>query len=170
MGITRLPSGCCFNVSCRFVRWALSYPCRLALTEHSSYGASGIAPGLSGIAADFGVSREVATISITTYVLGLGLGPLVSSGLSETYGRKAINILSVPLCMLFIMGAGLSQNITSLLILRFLAGAASSGPLTNGAGSIADIFPPQLRGFATGIWLMGPFLGPALGLSPPDLP
>jgi hypothetical protein len=65
--------------------------------------------------------------------------------------------------MLFIMGAGLSRNITTLLVLRFLAGAASSGPLTNGAGSIADMFPAQLRGFATGIWLIGPFLGPALG-------
>lgn len=89
----------------------------------------------------------------------------MSSGLSETYGRKAIYILSVPLCMLFILGAALAKNITTLLVLRFLAGAAGSGPLTNGAGSIADIFPAHLRGFATAIWLIGPFLGPALGLS-----
>jgi MFS family permease len=133
------------------------------LTQSSTYGASCIAPGLPGIVREFGVSREVATVSITLYVLGLGVGPIVYSGLSETYGRRAINLISMPLCMLFIMGAGLARNITTLLVCRFLAGAASSGPLTNGAGQVADISPLHLRGFATGIWLIGPFLGPALG-------
>lgn len=55
------------------------------------------------IVADFGVWRQVATISITTYVDELGVGPLVSSGLSETYGRRAINAISFPVCLLFIM-------------------------------------------------------------------
>lgn len=39
---------------------------------------------------DFHVSREVATLGLTTYVCGLGLGPMFLSPLSEFFGRRAI--------------------------------------------------------------------------------
>ena len=37
---------------------------------------------------DFGISREVATVGLTTFVCGLGLGPMIMSPLSEFYGRR----------------------------------------------------------------------------------
>ena len=36
---------------------------------------------------EYGISREVATIGLTTYVCGLGLGPMVLGPLSEFYGE-----------------------------------------------------------------------------------
>jgi len=56
-----------------------------------------------------------------------------------------------------------SQNITTLLVTRFLASALGSSPLTNGSGVIADIFPSVQRGLISSLFAAGPFLGPALG-------
>lgn len=39
---------------------------------------------------EYHISREVATIGLTTYVCGLGLGPMFLGPLSEFYGRRMI--------------------------------------------------------------------------------
>lgn len=65
--------------------------------------------------------------------------------------------------MFFILGAGLSQNFATLLIMRFLAGVLGSPCLAVGAGSNSDIWPHIDRAAATSTFLLAPFLGPALG-------
>lgn len=63
----------------------------------------------------------------------------------------------------FNAGAAGSQNIWTLLILRFFAGAFGSSPLTNAGGVIADMFPAEERGLAMSLFAAAPFLGPTLG-------
>lgn len=63
----------------------------------------------------------------------------------------------------FNAGAAGSQNIQTLIILRFFAGAFGSSPLTNAGGVIADMFPAKQRGLAMSIFASAPFLGPTLG-------
>jgi MFS family permease len=47
--------------------------------------------------------------------------------------------------MMFIMGAGLSQNIGSQLVCRFLAGFFGEAPLSTVGGSLADMWDPMER-------------------------
>jgi hypothetical protein len=63
----------------------------------------------------------------------------------------------------FLGGSTGSQNIATLLILRFFAGTFGGSPLVNSGGTIADIFPPAQRGLALTIYCVAPFLGPILG-------
>lgn len=63
----------------------------------------------------------------------------------------------------FNAGAAGSQNIQTLIILRFFAGAFGSSPLTNAGGVIADMFPASQRGMALSIFAAAPFMGPTLG-------
>lgn len=63
----------------------------------------------------------------------------------------------------FNAGVAGSQNIQTVIILRFFAGAFGSSPLTNAGGVIADCFPARQRGLAMSIFAAAPFLGPALG-------
>ena len=63
----------------------------------------------------------------------------------------------------FNAGAAGSQNIQTLIILRFFAGAFGSSPLTNAGGVIADMFPASQRGLAMSIFAVAPFMGPVLG-------
>ncbi|KAL8949780.1 MAG: hypothetical protein Q9222_004142 [Ikaeria aurantiellina] len=46
---------------------------------------------------------------------------------------------------------------------RFLAGCAGSAALTIGGGTIADVMPPEKRGKALSLFVLGPVAGPSLG-------
>jgi MFS family permease len=60
-------------------------------------------------------------------------------------------------------GTCAAKNVTTLAVLRFLAGAFGSSPLTNSGGVIADMFDAKERGFAGALFAMAPFLGPSIG-------
>lgn len=63
----------------------------------------------------------------------------------------------------FIGGSAGSQNITTLLVLRFFGGTFGGSPVVNSGGAIADLFPPAQRGLAMTLYCVAPFLGPVLG-------
>jgi MFS family permease len=109
------------------------------------------------------VSQIVAILPLTVYVLGLGFGPMLSAPLSETYGRRAVYTTIFLPSLLFTLGAGLAKNFTTLVICRFFAGMLGSGCLAVGAGTNSDVFIPLHRATASSIFLLSPFLGPALG-------
>lgn len=61
------------------------------------------------------------------------------------------------------IGCALAKNIETLLILRLLAGAIGSAPLTNSAGVVSDVFTARERGVAMAVYALMPFLGPVFG-------
>lgn len=83
--------------------------------------------------------------------------------MSELYGRQVLFIGTYGALTAFNAGAAGSQNIQTLLILRFFAGAFGSSPLTNAGGVIADIFPASQRGLAMSVFSAAPFMGPTIG-------
>ncbi|KAK5236829.1 hypothetical protein LTR47_002007 [Exophiala xenobiotica] len=107
--------------------------------------------------------RTAAILPLTVYVLGLGLGPVLSAPLSETYGRRAVYLVFFPPSLLFTLGAGFSQSFGSLVVCRLFAGILGSGCLAVGAGTNSDLFAHFHRAVASAVFLMAPFLGPALG-------
>ncbi|KAJ9094569.1 hypothetical protein QFC20_006884 [Naganishia adeliensis] len=118
-------------------------------------------------AEDLGVSHEVIFISITLFVVGFGVGPLLFAPLSEMIGRKPVYIISMFFYFIFTLPSALAQNIETMLICRLIAGTASSAPMTNVGGTIADIWDADERGIPMGVFsltiFMGPCLGPLLG-------
>ncbi|KAM0418611.1 hypothetical protein ACHAPT_012414 [Fusarium lateritium] len=71
--------------------------------------------------------------------------------------------MATPVALLFILGAGLSNNIASLILCRLLAGVAIASPLAVGAGTMMDMWTgiDVTRGVILLMTLA--FLGPALG-------
>lgn len=126
-------------------------------------GSSLITPAIPEIAQDFNVSRTAAVGSLSIYVLGLALGPILAAPISESYGRKVVYAITTPIALLFLVGAGFTKSYAGLLVCRFLAGAAGAPPLAVGAGTNADLFPQHVRAVAVCFFIMMPFLGPALG-------
>jgi MFS family permease len=96
-------------------------------------------------------------------VLALGFGPILAAPTSETYGRHVVYLISTPLGALFTLGAGFSNNIWTLCILRFFAGLTFSPALAIGAGTIADVNKAEHRAAPTALYILSPFLGPSLG-------
>ena len=93
----------------------------------------------------------------------MAFGPILSAPLSETFGRKIAYLSTIPISLLFTLGAGYSQNFGSLVVCRFFAGAFGAGCLAVGAGTNSDLWPPISRAAASAVFLLAPFLGPAIG-------
>ncbi|OTA61998.1 polyamine transporter 1 [Hypoxylon sp. EC38] len=119
--------------------------------------------GIGEVIREFNISEEVAILGISLFVLGFALGPLIWAPLSEMYGRQILFFFTYMGLTAFNAGAAGSQNIQTLVILRFFAGTIGSSPLTNSGGVIADMFPATKRGLATALFATAPFLGPSIG-------
>ena len=126
-------------------------------------GSSIVTPAVPEIASYFHVSRTAAILSLSLFILGLGIGPTIAAPISETYGRSIVYNGSAPIYMLFILGAGFSKSFGGFLVCRLLAGMAGGPVLAVGAGTNADLFPAHIRAISSTLYIMAPFLGPAFG-------
>src|SRR5204862_1676105 len=109
----------------------------------------------------------IGALSVSIFVLGFTLGPLILSPLSETYGRLMLYHICNVLFVIFTIGCAMSPNMNILILFRFFAGCAGSCPLTLGGGTVADLMDPDKRGGAMSVFafggIMGPMLGPVIG-------
>lgn len=126
--------------------------------------ASGVVTGdLEGPQKEFGVSMEVVILSVSLFVVGFGVGPLVFAPLSEEYGRQIIYNSTLLVAVVFIIPCALAKNIATLLVCRLIDGIAFSAPMTLIGGSLSDIWPTKNRGVAMAVFSAAPFLGPVMG-------
>lgn len=119
------------------------------------------APGIASLVHDLAIhSSTLSTLAVTIYVLGLGLGPMVISPLSEVYGRLPVYHASNAVFVAFLIGGALSRNAASFMVFRFLSGCAGGTPMALGGGTIADVTSLQSRASAMGLFSLGPLTGP----------
>ncbi|KAI9774069.1 MAG: hypothetical protein M1840_005162 [Geoglossum simile] len=112
-----------------------------------------MAPALPQIERDFHLSGgHLVLLSITIYVIGFGLGPLILAPMSELYGRRVIYNTSSVLFTALAIGCATAPGIGVLVAFRLLAGMAGGVPPTIGGGIVADMVAPDRRGIimATG--------------------
>lgn len=64
-------------------------------SSHRTCTSSMAASTYAGMERDLGVSPEVAILSISLFVLGLGVGPLLLGPLSEFLGRNRVSSFAV---------------------------------------------------------------------------
>ncbi|KAL4783829.1 MFS general substrate transporter [Aspergillus varians] len=128
-----------------------------------SLDSSAYTGGIAQIQMQFHIDTEVATLGVSLFVLGFAIGPLLWAPMSEMFGRQLLFTTTYCALTAFNCGIAGAQNIETLVILRFFAGAFGSSPLTNAGGVIADMFPAKERGIAMGLFAVAPCLGPVLG-------
>ncbi|KAE8444769.1 hypothetical protein EG329_014229 [Mollisiaceae sp. DMI_Dod_QoI] len=122
------------------------------------------APGSGILMKDFNQTNGiVGSLTISIFLLGFTLGPLLMAPLSELYGRLLVYHLSIATFIAFLLACGWSQNIVSFLIFRFIAGCAGSSPSTIGGGTVADVIPVEKRGAAMAMTAIGPIFAPVIG-------
>lgn len=116
---------------------------------------------IKGIVEEFGCSEEVALLSISLFVVGFGVGPMVFAPLSELYGRRIIYGTTLFVAVVFIIPGALAQNIETLLVARAIDGIAFSAPMTLVGGTLADLWKAEERGVPMAAFSAAPFIGPA---------
>ncbi|KAF1914425.1 major facilitator superfamily domain-containing protein [Ampelomyces quisqualis] len=130
----------------------------------SPISSSMIAPALTSISAEFGITNQVeAQLTLSIFVLAYAIGPLFLGPLSEVYGRVIVLQLSNLFYLAWNLGCGFAQNSGQLMAFRFFSGLGGSAPLAIGGGVLSDTFFPEQRGRAISIYSLAPLLGPAIG-------
>lgn len=110
----------------------------------------------------YGCSSTVATLGITTFLLGFASGPLLFAPLSEVWGRNTIFRVVLGLFVLFQIGCALAPNVASMIVFRFFSGFFGSPTVTNSGGSITDIWPQDNRSVPLALFSAASFLGPVI--------
>ncbi|KAI0721913.1 MFS transporter [Cerioporus squamosus] len=117
----------------------------------------------TGLARDLHTVHEVTILSISMYVLGLGIGPLVMGPLSELYGRNIIYRVSYVLFFAFTWPTAFPPNIATYLVFRFITGLCGSAFLSVAGGSVSDLFDNQTVATPMAVYTISPFIGPVVG-------
>ncbi|KAI9054678.1 hypothetical protein LZ554_001830 [Drepanopeziza brunnea f. sp. 'monogermtubi'] len=135
-----------------------------SITFISPLASSMFAPGVSFMSDEFhNTSLILSSLTVSIFVLGYVVGPLILAPLSEIYGRRFVLTGANAFFCVWQIGCALAPNLPSLIVFRFLAGIGGSGCLTIGGGVIADLFHADRRGLATAVYSMGPLFGPVVG-------
>ncbi|KGO39266.1 Major facilitator superfamily domain, general substrate transporter [Penicillium expansum] len=133
-------------------------------TLTANLAATMFAPGASELADEFGITDStLETMTVSLYILGFAIGPLIFAPLSELYGRLVIYNVCNVVYLAFTFGCAFSTDTAMFLVFRFIAGSAASGPMSIGGGTVADVTVQEKRGRAMALFTMGPILGPILG-------
>ena len=91
-----------------------------------------------GMNAEFGSSRIVATLGLTSFVFGLGLAPMILGPLSEFYGRRPIYIIAYAGFVIWLIPCAVAQNIQTMIIVRFFDGLCGSAFLSVAGGTVGE--------------------------------
>jgi DHA1 family multidrug resistance protein-like MFS transporter len=114
-----------------------------------------------GIMQRFGVSEIKATLGLSIYVLGYGIGPLIFSPLSEIplIGRNPVYIATMFLFVIISIPTAFAPNYPGLMVLRFLQGFFGSPCLASGGASLGDMYSLMALPFAMMSWVAAAYCG-----------
>ncbi|RSL55704.1 hypothetical protein CEP54_009236 [Fusarium duplospermum] len=134
------------------------------LTLIEPLASSIFAPGIPGLMRDFeSTNTELGAFVMSVYVLGFAFGPMILAPLSEMWGRVPVYHVCNVFFLAFTIACAVAPSLDTLIVFRFLAGTFGAAPMTNGGGSIADMFPAEERAGVMAVFSVGPLIGPIIG-------
>ena len=133
-----------------------------------AFGTDTMLPAFPNIAKDLQLSNvNKAQLIISSFILGTGIGQLISGPISDTFGRKPIITIGLGI---FIIACGIAYYAKSLelmLVARFIQGLGVSAPRTVTMALIRDLYSgrkmAQVMSLAMAIFVLVPALAPSLG-------
>jgi DHA2 family multidrug resistance protein len=122
---------------------------------------------LPHIAGDLSSSQDESTWVLTSYLVTNAVMMPITGWLSNRFGRKRFFLVCIASFTLASFLCGVAPDLTTLIILRAIQGAAGGGLQPSGQAILADSFPVHKRGMATAIYgiaaVFAPAIGPTLG-------
>ncbi|KAK5196224.1 hypothetical protein LTR92_003768 [Exophiala xenobiotica] len=127
--------------------------------------ASIITPDAEVIMQRYNVSTVVASLGLSMYIVGYGIGPMFFSPLSEVprIGRNPPYLYSFLVFVLMSIALCFVDNFAGLIVLRFLQGFFGSPCLASGAASIEDVYDMYGAPYGYIFWVASMYCGPAFG-------
>lgn len=151
--------------------WPFLYKCFVtflvcSMTVFVYLGSSIVVPGIPEFSEVFGISETASSLSISLFVWGYGLGPMILSPITEVarIGRNWPYVVSIGLFVIMQIPMAQCNNVAGFMILRFIAGFLESPVLATGGATMGDIWNLD-GGFMNGIacWSYAACGGPGMG-------
>lgn len=153
----------------KWSKWKRGYVVLLyALTSFGTQiSTSMFGQSIGDIGERFNVSRPVAMLLTTVFMLGMGLGPMFIAPATEKYGRKVGILTPYTIASVICLVSYPVNSLPGIMVLRFFGGFLSSAPIISSGGALKDMFEPGVRahillGYAV-LVASGPAFGPIIG-------
>ncbi|PYI13135.1 bicyclomycin resistance protein [Aspergillus violaceofuscus CBS 115571] len=101
----------------------------------------------------------VSTLGLSSFVLGIALGPLLTGPLSEAYGQRPIYLISWSLFIVSMIPSAVTTHMALIIISRFVQGFAGGTFLAVAGGTVRDLFAPNEIQKPMVIISCAPFIG-----------
>lgn len=124
-------------------------------------------PSLPAVSHYFNIDKSLAQLTITTYMVGLGIMQLFAGGVSDSFGRRKPYLYAMLVFIIVTLLVPFSSNIHQLLVLRFFQGASVALTIVPMRSVILDLFEgrelQKMTNYMTMAWSIGPIIAPAIG-------
>ncbi|KAI1359580.1 major facilitator superfamily domain-containing protein [Xylaria arbuscula] len=142
-----------------WMTFAISYSTWIVVLYSTAYTSS-----IPGLMEEFNVSDQtIATLGVTTYLIGLGLGSLIWAPISELYGRKPVYLVCVTIFTILVLPTCLATSLTEIIVVRFFGALFGAALIANSAGTVVDISTEETRALVLSLWSIAPLNGPVTG-------
>ena len=97
-------------------------------------------PGLPELARDFGASPSAAQVTVTTYLLGLALGQLLSGPVSDVHGRRRPLVVGMAVFTVTTLACSLAPSLFVLAVMRLVQGTSAAVGVAVGRAIVRDLY------------------------------
>lgn len=124
-------------------------------------------PGFPDLARDLDASASGVQLTLTAFLVGMGIGQMVMGPLSDRYGRRRPLIVSTVVCVAGGVIAALAPTLAVLVLGRLVQGLAGAGGVVIGRAVLADLVTGRAAAKAFTLMLtvggVAPVLSPFVG-------
>lgn len=126
-----------------------------------------LVPSLPGIAVALGADKQHVQLTLSLFLLGMGVSQLLLGPLADRFGRRPVVLVSLVLYVLASAAAFLAPNVEALILARIVQSFGATAGLTLGRTMIRDLYSRDLAasmiGYVTMGMVLAPMLAPSLG-------
>ena len=149
-------------------RWSALQRWTLGVTSMAAFMAGMdalvVTTALPTIHADLGAATSALSWTVVAYALGFAAVVLAGVALGDRFGRRGVFLTGLALFTVGSAGCALSPNVGLLIATRAIQGVGGGLAVPLSLVLISEVFPPQQRARAIGIW--GAITGMAVAVAP----
>lgn len=124
-------------------------------------------PSLPSMAVDFHSADLFLQLTLTVYVLTLGLAQLIYGPFSDKFGRKKVLLTGMTIFFIGSLACTMATSVMQLLIFRIIQGLGMGCGFSVGSAILGDSFSGKklaiMTAFSSMVYSLSPLFAPVLG-------
>lgn len=124
-------------------------------------------PSLPAMAAHFATNKSMVQLTLTAYVVAMGIAQLFAGPISDAFGRKRLMLMSLVLQILATAGVLYAGTINWVIVFRFIQGIGAAFMMVPARAVINDVFTgDELKkqfNYSTISFALAPIVAPYIG-------